>query len=131
MPALSLIFFLFHSLSYFLFIFTLYCSLPFSEHYLLHLASRDLSFFLVCYYSCLSQGRVRFSRVGLSAAVTPSPYGLLFHHDTHIASNHINLLPSANLAKYQQNSVVCLHHPNTIITFNAPRHHSSNHPTQH
>ena len=45
---------------------------------------------------------VRLSRVGLSAAVTPSPYGLLFHHDTHIASNHINLLPPANLAKYQQ-----------------------------
>lgn len=47
----------------------------------LHLALRDLSFFL-CYDSRMSQGRVRRHKVGLSAVVTPSPYGLLFFTTT-------------------------------------------------
>ena len=60
------------------------------------------SFFLLCYYNCLSQGCVRLYRVGLSAAVTPSPYDLLLHHDIYIVCNHKYLLPPVDLATWRQ-----------------------------
>ena len=84
MPALILIF----SFLYFLYIFYSYV-FPFSEVYLLHLASRDFFLSFLYYYSCMSQGRVRLCRVGLSAAVTPSPF-LFSRYDTH----HIEVIES-------------------------------------
>ena len=70
--SLFILFISFHFLIIYLFL------LP-SAFRILFITSRITRFsFFLCYYSCMSQGRVRLCKIGLSAAVTPFPYGLLF-----------------------------------------------------
>src|SRR5438046_70519 len=63
-----------------------------------------------CFYSCLSQGRVRLCRVGLSAAVTPISYGLIFsHYDTQLVIYHIYpLQETRSHSSRNTNSSPCL-----------------------